>query len=142
MDGAELYHESLAILEDLYNATLTNAQKMALYEQYLYKLRKAAYRGYGMAQFDLGQHYEDMNYFGKNPDFDPRKCFYWYEKACDNKVGAACNNLASYYEQGLACVMDKKKALNLYKQSADLGDPLGKRNYKLLKKELGNTSDE
>ena len=44
--------------------------------------------------------------------------------------------LATFYESGEGCEKDLEKALALYKKSADLGDSIGKKNYKIMKGQL------
>ena len=71
-----------------------------------------------------------------NPFHNVFKMFYWYTKAANNNHAAACNNLADMYERGVACNQDIQKALSLYKKAAELGDFCGKKNYKLLLKQI------
>jgi len=112
-------------------------EKNIKYAQYLNALRKLAYNGYLDAQYDLAQHYEDMGFWGlPNPYHNIHKKFYWYSKAAENNHAAACNNLADMYERGEGCTQDIKKALSLYKKSANLGDSCGRKNYKLLLKQI------
>ena len=140
MKGNSLYQVSAALLESLYDEYMETEEKKKVYEEYIKVLRKAAYAGHGLAQFELGQQYEDIYYFGVNVNCSPRKSFYWYVKACENNIGCACNILATYFERGLACEKDKEKALLLYEKASLLGDKLAKKNYKLLQKELSRIS--
>lgn len=78
-----------------------------------------------------------MSYLGlENPKYNPKKCIYWYSKACYNKHAEACNNFAALYETGQGCDLDLIKALQLYKIAADFGSENGKKNYKIMQKDL------
>ena len=135
MIGSKLYKQSQLILDKLYNEAkiLDVDLKKELYKEYLKLLRISAHRGYSDAQFDLAQHYDDVGYWGvPNPYHNIYKKFYWYSKAAEKNHAAACNNLANMYERGEGCQKDIYKALELYKKSSDLGDSLGRKNYKLL----------
>lgn len=74
------------------------------------------------------------NFFGKNPFYNARKCFYWYKKACDSNVGAACNSAAILYEFGVAGVQDIEIARELYTKAISLGDKFAIKNLKTLRK--------
>jgi len=135
MKGEKTYLKSASLIHTIYE-TLNESKKRKLYTEYIFHLRKAAYAGHGRAQWELGQEHEDINCFGPNPNYDPKRCLYWYTKACNNNIAEACNNLASLYGTGTACKVNNRKALSLYKKAADLGDDLAKNNYRQLKKEL------
>ena len=122
----------------LYDCTDVN-KKNEIYKEYLHSLRKLAYKGHPESQYDLAQHYEDMGVMGwPNPFENISKKFYWYTKAANNNHAAACNNLADMYERGEGCTQNIRKALELYKKSASLGDSLGKKNYKHMLKQIKN----
>lgn len=112
-------------------------KKKAIYNRYLNDIRYLAYRGIAEAQFDLAGHYEDIGFWGMpNPYYNPKKCFYWYSKAVSNNHPEAHNNLASLYEEGRGCNIDLEKALELYELAALLGSPSGKKNFKIMKKQM------
>ena len=121
----------------LYGSKLSREAKRAKYMQYLSALRKLAYNGNPEAQYDLAQHYDDIGFWGMpNPYHNINNKFYWYTKAANNNHAAANNSLADMYERGEGCTQSIKKALELYKKCASLGDSLGKKNYKLLLKQI------
>ena len=71
-----------------------------------------------------------------NPMYNPSKSVYWYKKACSQNQPEACNNLGNLYEKGEGCEQNLEEALLLYKKSSDLGYDLGKKNYKLMLKQM------
>jgi len=108
-----------------------------IYSKYLSQLRKLAYNGNAKAQFYLAGHYEDSGTMGDpNPYHSISKKFHWYTKTANNNDGTACNNLAIMYEKGEECEKNIKKAFELYKKSAELGDYAGKLNYKIMLKQI------
>ena len=132
-----LYNLNNSILLNLYEIKSSDEDKKIKYAKYLNTLRKLAYNGNSEAQFDLAGHYEDIGFWGvPNPYHNIRKKFYWYTKAANNNHATAHNNLANMYEKGENCVQNIKKALELYKRAAELGDILGRKNYKLLLKQI------
>ncbi len=139
MKGDKIYLEAKFIGRELYNhkRRISKIDKAKLYKKYLLLLRRAAYIGHPEAQYDLAQQFEDMNYlYLNNPNYNPEKSFFWYEKATIKNHPAACNNLAFLYETGKGCNKNLRKALVLYKKSADLGDPIGKKNYKIMLRQM------
>ena len=123
-------------VKDIRN-TADKDEKSRLYQQYLSALRKLAYRNNAEAQYCLAVHYEDYGTMGDpNPYYNVSKKLYWYIKAANNNHASACNNLADIYERGDGCKKDIRKALELYKRAAELGDWCGKKNYPHLKKQL------
>lgn len=140
MRGKQKYIQAQDILNKLYKKDYMVNDKIlskdTLYKIYLSFLRKSAYLGFPEAQYDLGQTYEDYNFWGENPNYSFKKCIYWYKKACKQGVPAAYNNLAGFYENGDGVIKDIQKALELYKKAYELGDINGKKNYKLLLKQL------
>lgn len=116
---------------------LSEEQKKELYSIYFKFFKKAAYQGHVEALYDMGQQYEDIGYLGlPNPNYNPKLSIYWYTKACKHEHAEACNNLSGYYENGIGCKINLQHALELLKKSADLGSTYGKRNYKLMLKQL------
>ncbi len=141
MKGQKIYEQSKIIHEEMYMNTTSSStrseKKAELYRKYLHLLRKAAYLGHPDAQNDLAQTYEDMNYlYFENPFYNPKKCIYWYTKASLQNHAVACNNLAPFYERGIGVKQNIKKALQLYKKSAELGYDYGKKNYKLMVRQI------
>lgn len=132
------YIKTREILLKIYEEVeLSNDEKMNLYNTYLYNLRKLAYRGNKEAQYDLAQHYEDVNVLGDpNPNFNKSKRLYWYKKAAKNNNASAYNNLADLTERGDGCEKNIHLALKYYKKAMELGDPLGKENYTTILRDL------
>lgn len=129
------YIESQKILSKLYSInSFSELEKIDLYKKYLCKLRSAAYSGYPEAQYELGLQYENIYFFGNNPDFSKKKCIYWYRKACEGNVHDACNNWAVYLEKDIKNEKEFNDVINLYKKAILLGNDLAKRNLKKLKK--------
>lgn len=135
MKGQVAFNAAKKLIHLLYTVEYSKLQKTKKYKEYLSLLRKAAYSGHPEAQFELGQHYEDINFWSvNNPNHNPEKCKYWYAKACKGGHGPACNNLASIY----GVEKQHSKALKHFKKAADLGDVLGKKNYALMLKQMAN----
>lgn len=132
------YKKTREILLMLYSKVeLSEKEKVIFYNEYIYKIRKLAYSGNAEAQYDLAQHYEDVGFLGDpNPCFNNSKRFYWYLKAAKNNNGAAYNNLADLIERGDGCEIDLNKSLDYYKKSMELGNVLGKKNYKKMLQDL------
>jgi TPR repeat protein len=129
-------------LTKIYNYLYSNSKKMSFdekqeqYNLFIQGIRKLAYNNFVKAQYDLAQHYEDINFWGvENPFFNTNRRFYWYSKAAENNHAEACNHLGSLYELGEGCKIDLEKSLYFFNKSADLGDDLGKQNLKLFKKQ-------
>jgi TPR repeat protein len=143
MRGESIYLEAMSVFDQLLTnrkadrKLLSDDEVTATYKKHLKLIRKAAHLGHDKAQWRLGQHYEDFNFLAfDNPEYNPKKCVLWYTKACDQGNGDACNNLADKYENGEGCEQNIKKALELYKKAADLGNDLGKKNYRIMLKDL------
>jgi len=81
---------------------------------------KAAKQGNAMAQYNLGRLYHEKGDHNEPHAYEKAK--YWYEKAIENKVKEAYNNLAALYMEGKGVQRDEKKAFDLFRQAADLGD--------------------
>jgi len=116
----------------LSNKDLNAKDKEKIYKKYLDEIRELANSGNGNAQFDLALHYEEYNFFGLNPDYNPEKVFHWAHKACNNDIAEACNNLGTYYESGIGCEKDLKEAVLYYKRAISLGSEPAKENLTLL----------
>lgn len=139
MRGDRIYLKAMAVHKKMYEVSgqIKEGKRKVIYNEYLNLLRRAAYLGHPEAQYDLGQQYETMNYLSiENPKYNPAKCIFWYTKASAQNHAAACNNLATFYESGEGCEKDLEKALALYKRSADLGYSPGKKNYKIMKRQM------
>ncbi|HEY1201960.1 MAG TPA: tetratricopeptide repeat protein [Niastella sp.] len=139
MRGDRIYLKAKAAHEKMYisSGQIKEEDRKNIYNEYFKLLKRAAYLGHADAQYDLGQQYETMNYLSiENPKYNPAKCIYWYTKASVQNHAAACNNLATFYESGEGCEKDVEKALALYKRSADLGYSPGKKNYKIMKRQM------
>ncbi|NHA06098.1 sel1 repeat family protein [Mucilaginibacter sp. HC2] len=140
MKGHKNYLLALEVNKKMYEKGLRTEEQVELYSQYFKYIKKAAYQGYVEALFDMGQQYEDVGFLGiPNPLFDPKKCVYWYTKACNKGHAIACNNLSNFYALGDGCQQDFDRALELLKRSAELGSELGKKNYKMKLRDLANT---
>jgi TPR repeat protein len=139
MKGQKAYSSAIEIHKILYSrgGELNESEKTKLYNRYFALIKKAAYLGHSEGLFDLGQQYEDISFLGiPNPLYNPQKCVYWYSKACKNGHAEACNNLAHLYEKGEGCHQNLNLAFQLYQRSADLGSPNGKKNYKIMRRDL------
>jgi TPR repeat protein len=133
--GNLAFKKAESLLNKLYQFRGGMRTKIKRYENYIKLIRIAAYKGHSGAQFELGQTYEDFNFFGENSKCDFKKCNYWYTKACSQGHAASCNSLAYGYDAGRGVSINKRKALSLYKKAARLGDPLAKGNIRLVEKE-------
>jgi TPR repeat protein len=140
MKGEKQYRKAISILTQLYNKDYMYENKilskMDMYDLYIKYLRRAAYLKFPLAQYDLAQTYENINFWGINQNYSSKKCIFWYKKACLNNVPSAFNNLAGFYEGGIGVKQDLLKALELYEKAGDLGDLNGKNNYKILLKQM------
>jgi TPR repeat protein len=128
--------------EELHNQLYTDineAEKKAIYKEYLKITRYLAYRNNSNAQFDLAMHYEDIGYWGmNNPFYNPSKKYYWLNKAVKNGHPDACNSLAIMYEDGEFVKLDLEKSLELYKLGKKRNSIVCKRNLINLKKHIKN----
>lgn len=79
----------------------------------------AAESGDVTAQNNVGEIYE-RGLGGTPPDY--AKAAEWFRRAADQGSSRAQANLARLYEQGLGVPQDRVRALNLYRQAADLTD--------------------
>ncbi len=140
MRGERKFIQAKAILSMLYKKDYELEGKLfsreELYNKYLKLLRKSAYLGYSEAQYELGLEYDDINFWGRNPLYSPKKCMYWYAKASEQGVASAYNNLGSLYERGEGAPQNIAKALECYTKAGLLGDSLGKKNRRVLLKQI------
>lgn len=139
MKGKKTYAMAMAIHEKMYKhpSTLTPLEKKELYNEYFLLIKRSAYSGNVEAQYDLAQQYENISFLGMpNPKYNPKKCIFWYSRACNSGHAEACNNLAALYEMGEGCEKNLEMALSLYEKSASLGSQNGKKNYKIMLKDL------
>ncbi|WP_442587792.1 tetratricopeptide repeat protein [Pedobacter sp. AW31-3R] len=137
--GQKIYKLACSIDEEIYKypSDLNHEEKMQLYYRYLFLIKRAAYLEHTDAQYDYAQQFEDISFLGmNNPMYNPKKCIYWYAKACDKGHAEACNNLAYIYDSEGYGKKDVDLALKLYKKSADLGSDHGKNNYKSMRRSL------
>lgn len=112
---------------------LNQKEKVKRHQKYFLLLRKAAYFGSPIAQFEYALQFENINYLSlNNSNYNPKRSVYWYKKACAGNVASACNNLAHKFETGEGCKKNLKKALSLYKKSARLGLRIGEKNYEIM----------
>ncbi len=139
MKGTNAYNAALYVYKKIseHTSLLSVCKKRNLYKKYLSLLRESAYSGHLEAQYDLGQQYENISFLGMpNPKYNPKKCIYWYTKASKGGHAEAYNNLAHLYETGQGCQRNLQRALKLYKNSAELGSLHGKKNYKIMLKDM------
>jgi TPR repeat protein len=120
MKGQKAYNLAKVVHEKMYSAPHTIEEQKNLYAQYFELIKKAAYLGHIESLYDMGNQFEDIGYLGiPNPMYNPKKCVYWYIKACEKGNAEACNNLASLYESGRGCERNLDIALGLYNRSAN-----------------------
>jgi hypothetical protein len=137
MEGQKTYNLAMAIHQKMYARPHSAEEQEELHAQYFKLIKQAAYRGHIEGQYDLAQLYEDIGYLGiPNPIGNPKMCIYWYTKACQRGHAEACNNLATFYESGKGCNQNLDVALDLYKRSANFGSPNGKKNYKIMLRDM------
>ena len=120
--------DELFYYSNLFSELNTNDERRIHYPKYLQILRRLAYSGNAIAQFELGQHYDEINYLGVNENCDKKKAFYWYSKACESNISDACNEIAIMYELGEVVSKDLSKAVFFYKKAIDLGLSIAKDN--------------
>lgn len=140
MKGIKAYNLAMEVKRNMYESPpvlLSEKDKRDAYRKYFKLIKASAYAGYYLGQYEYGQQFENMNYLEfNNPFYDPKKCVYWYSKACENGHAEACNNLANFYEKGEGCERNFTIALSLYEKSAKLGSANGKKNHKEMIKDL------
>ena len=89
------------------------------YEDALYWYRKAARKGYDVAQYNLGVFYER----GKGVAKDLKLALRWYKKAAAQDYPNAQYNLGVFYERGMGVEKDEHMAVDYYRQAADQDYP-------------------
>ncbi|TCC99445.1 tetratricopeptide repeat protein [Pedobacter hiemivivus] len=138
MKGERIYSRAMLIDSKLYGeSNLTVQGKRDLYNQFFKLIKKAAYLGHKDAMYEYAQQFEDISFLGvENPWFNPKKRNFWYHKAIEAGHPEAYNNLAYIYEIGEGVEKNNNKALEFYKKSAELGSVLGKKNYKIMLKDM------
>ncbi len=138
MKGDKALEEASRLITRILKGKITIGQKNTLYNKAISLLRKAAYLGNPLAQFEYALSFYETNtcLAFNNPNYEPKKLVYWYTKASEGGNGEACNNLGYLYETGTGCKKSLSKALALYKRSAELGCDLGKKSYKLMLKQM------
>ncbi|MDE5308352.1 hypothetical protein PY546_20510 [Providencia stuartii] len=67
-------------------------------------------------------------YDGLDGEVDYQKAKMWYEKSAQQGVAAAVNNLAVLYEKGEGVQQDEEKAIDLYRQAANMGSAIAQMN--------------
>ncbi|WP_293312119.1 tetratricopeptide repeat protein [Pedobacter sp. UBA5917] len=137
MKGNKLFLLAVSLGQKIYEypTTLSDFDRKELYSRYFSLIKRSAYLGNPDAMYELGQQYENTSYLNNN---NPKKSFYWYSKACAGGHFEACNNLAFLYETGRGCAIDLDNALSLYRKSSQLGSISGKKNYKVMLKDMSN----
>jgi len=135
MKGNKSFLSAVSISQKIYKYPndLSYSDRKKLYLQYFELIKQSAYLGHLDAMYELGQQYENTSYLNSN---NPKKCFYWYSKACAGGHPEACNNLAFLYETGGGCEINFDMALSLYEKASKLGSISGKRNYKIMLKDM------
>jgi TPR repeat protein len=88
------------------------------YAQALSWFRKAADQGDAIAQFMVGDMYDDG--IGVTPDYG--QALSWYRKAADQGYAGAQNNLGVMYQRGHGVPQDYQQAMMWYRKAADQGD--------------------
>jgi TPR repeat protein len=138
MKGDKAREEACGLITRILNGKLTINQKTTMYNKAISLLRKAAYLGNPLAQFEYALSFYETNtcLTLNNPNYNPKKLVYWYTKASDGDNGEACNSLGYLYETGTGCQKSLLKAIALYKKSAELGCNLGNISYKLMLKQV------
>jgi len=103
------------------------------YERWNTIAEKKAMAGDANLQFHLGRKYS-VGVEGKVKDYG--KAIFWYDKAGQNGNTSALNRLGGFYFDGYVVKRDLYKAQSYYKQSASLGDGIGKVNYVTVSKQI------
>ena len=69
------------------------------------------------AQFQLGRAYD----CGDGTKRNPKKAFTWYSKAANQHHTEALEHLAEFYQNGIGCEEDNRKAIQCLKEAAEKG---------------------
>ena len=88
-------------------------------EKAIHWYEKAARQKNAKAAYNLGRIYHES---AKDDIHGYEKAKYWYEKALEGKVKEAYTNLAALYMEGKAVTKDEKKAFDLLKKAAKMGE--------------------
>jgi thiol-disulfide isomerase/thioredoxin len=78
-------------------------------------IRKAAEKGFGLAQNELGYSYQH----GDGVEKDLKRAVEWYRKAAEQGEAIGCHNLAACYERGLGVEASTKDAVRWYEKAAE-----------------------
>ena len=138
MRGDKIYGKASELLTTMIKeSSKVTEEKRQLYYAYFELLKRASYLGHKQAMYDYAQQFEDMGILGlQNPLFNIKRRNFWYHKAIEKGHPEAFNNLASIYEAGEGVEKSHDKALEFYRKSAELGSVLGKKNYKIMLKQM------
>lgn len=108
----EIYKEAREYLED------------KKFDEYFKTIKTCAEMGYPMAQYELGNCYNE----GIGTERDLNSFFYWTKRASENGVALAQTNLGRCYQYGWGTEIDYDEALKWTRLAADNGDPVGLHN--------------
>lgn len=92
--------------------------------------RKAADRGHIVAQYALGQIYDE----GHGIQANDAEAVYWYRKSAEGGFPDAQNALGVMYVDGTGVKRDLEQAVVWFKRAADQGDPDARHNLEQLQK--------
>lgn len=99
-------------------------QPEANHDETIRLLTQRAENGNWESQARLAKWYRD----GYLVEKDPKKAFYWYEKAAQSKDPEAVCNLGWCYIRGFGCTANPAKAVHYFQQAAKAGLPAAKYN--------------
>lgn len=117
--GADGYPMAYSYLAEMFLDGMGSPKDLARGLAYL---RKGAESGDRNSQQDLALRL----HFGKGLDQDYAAAAEWYRKAADQGgMELSRNNLGDLYENGFGVAQDFGRALNLYRQAASAGHPMG-----------------
>lgn len=97
---------------------------VANHDETIRLLTERAENGNWGSQARLAKWYRD----GYLVEKDPKKAFYWYEKAAQSKDPEAVCNLGWCYIRGFGCTANPTKAVHYFQQAAKAGIPAAKYN--------------
>ncbi len=80
--------------------------------------RKAADQGLVVAQFEVGNFYDNGGVVAE----DAAEALKWWHKAADQGFTPAVNNIGTYYRSGKGVPQDDSQAVQWYRQAAEKGD--------------------
>lgn len=116
--------ETAALLKKDKKRDKTESEKIRQANKY----RRAAKRGYALAQYNLGQCYKN----GEGVTQDDTQAVYWFRKAADQGTISAQYNLGICYEKGEGVTKDKAQAISWYRMAAERGNAKAKKALKRL----------